>query len=304
MGRRGCLSTPCLLVFLFLPCLAVCHAGVVCPTPITITSVTPSPWFAGGTYNITIAGAGISCGATFVTVQVNEGAATLSNLTFVSANEITATVSISADAPTETACVSVLVGNDGPIQPAAAPDAQTSCIPQGDYSAVKTVQIIGGCEAALQVARKGGAAISRADQNWAVLEEAGEAHNIDPNLLAAIAVRETGFLNVQETDGAGVGVGVFQITVSPTSGVTADEASNLPWAADYAAGLLASNMAYLSQRFPDFTPAQLLRATAASYNMNPYKRGNFTGDPNPIDKGTARGNYGSNVVALMSCFER
>ncbi|MGB6131278.1 MAG: hypothetical protein WBG54_05820 [Acidobacteriaceae bacterium] len=91
--------------------------------------------------HLPIVGTGISCGATFVTVAVDEGTATLSNLTFVGANEITATVSIGADTPTEKACVSVLVGNDGPIQPAATTHAQSSCVPQGDYSAVKTVQI-------------------------------------------------------------------------------------------------------------------------------------------------------------------
>jgi hypothetical protein len=115
--------------------------------------------------------------------------------------------------------------------------------------------------------------------------------------------RETGFQNVNEKDGAGVGVGVFQITVSPTSGVTAAQAGNLTWAANYAGNLLSSNMSYLGNKFPNFTPDQLLQATAASYNMNPYNPKNFTGNPNTIDDGTANGNYGSNVVQIMEhCF--
>jgi hypothetical protein len=104
-------------------------------------------------------------------------------------------------------------------------------------------------------------------------------------------------------DRAGVGVGVFQITVSPTSGVTAAQAGNLTWAANYAGNLLSSNMSYLGNKFPNFTPDQLLQATAASYNMNPYNPKNFTGNPNTIDDGTANGNYGTNVVQIMEhCF--
>lgn len=125
-------------------------------------------------------------------------------------------------------------------------------------------------------------------------------------MLAAVAVRESGVQDVNEQDGAGVGVGVFQITVAnnnqnPANGPTAAEANNLGWAASYATQLLSSTMAYLGKKFPNFTPTQLLQATAASYNIS-YKPGNFTGNPNTIDAGTAHGNYGSNVLQLMSCF--
>jgi RHS repeat-associated protein len=158
------------------------------------------------------------------------------------------------------------------------------------------------CTSALHVARQNYQAVARANSSWNILSAAASPNSIDPGLLAAIGVRETGFRNVNEWDGAGVGVGVFQITVSPTSGVTAAQASNLPWAARYAANMLASNRTYLRNRFPNFTPDQLLQATAASYNMNPYKPGNFTGNPATIDVGTAHGNYGSNVLNLMKCF--
>jgi hypothetical protein len=98
---------------------------------------------------------------------------------------------------------------------------------------------------------------------------------------------------------SGVGVGVFQITVSPSSGVTAAQASDLPFAANYAAGMLQSNMNTLSGRYPGFTPGQLTQATAASYN---FGVGNISGNPNTIDLGSAHNNYGSNVVQLMTCF--
>jgi hypothetical protein len=72
--------------------------------------------------------------------------------------------------------------------------------------------------------------------------------------------------------------------------------------ANFAAHLLDSNMDYLASKFPNFSPAQLLQATAASYNMNPYKPGNFTGNPNTIDVGTTGNNYGMNILLLMDCF--
>lgn len=79
---------------------------------------------------------------------------------------------------------------------------------------------------------------------------------VDWSLLAAIGVRETGFINTTEADGAGVGVGIFQITVSPTSGVTAAQAGDIAWAANWAAKLLLSNMTQ-SRR-----PTQILTRTS------------------------------------------
>src|SRR5579883_1795254 len=146
------------------------------------------------------------------------------------------------------------------------------------------------------------AALDRANAAMGTLVTAVAGTSIDWTMLAAIGIRESAFRNTSEVDGAGVGVGVFQITVGPKSGVTAAQAGNLAWAASYAAQLLASNMSYLASQFPNFTPSQLMQATAASYNMNPYKPGNFTGNPNTIDDGTAHGNYGSNVMQLINCF--
>ena len=97
-----------------------------------------------------------------------------------------------------------------------------------------------------------------------------------------------------------MGVGYFQITVAPGSGVTAEQASNLAWAADYAANKLASNMQDLAAKFPNFTSYQLLQATAASWNLGP---GGISGNPNTIDVGTTPdGHYGRNALELMSCF--
>ena len=155
------------------------------------------------------------------------------------------------------------------------------------------------CIAALRTARQDQAAVHRALNNWAVLRQVTAGTNIDPSLLAAIGVRETGFQNISEQDGAGVGVGVFQLTVSHSSGVTAAQAGNLSFAAAYATNMLSNNMAILGRRFPSFNGAQLLQATAASYN---FGIDDISGDPNTIDAGSAHNNYGSNVVALQSCF--
>lgn len=159
------------------------------------------------------------------------------------------------------------------------------------------------CAKGLQAANKNMAAVDRANAAWDVLQTAADANNVDPALLAAIGIEESGFQNVSENDGAGVGVGVFQITVSPQSGVTAAQAGTLSWSANYAAALLDSNMDYLGNQFSNFTQAQLLQATAASYNLG---TGGISGNPNTIDVGSQgrgqNGNYGSTVVNLMDCF--
>jgi len=70
----------------------------------------------------------------------------------------------------------------------------------------------------------------------------GRAHNVDPALLGAILIRESHMRWGNEIAGAGVGVGPFQLTVTSNSGVTAAQANDLSWAANYAANMLDSNM--------------------------------------------------------------
>jgi Transglycosylase SLT domain len=155
-----------------------------------------------------------------------------------------------------------------------------------------------GCTSALRTAGQNQGAINRAQSNWATISSAAAANGIDPALLAAIGVRESGFQNVSQS-GGGLGAGVFQIDLGANPNVTAAQAFNVPFAANYAAGLLASNSAYLASAFPSFTPGQLLQATAASYN---FGVGNISGNPATIDQGSTNNNYGSNVVGLMQCF--
>jgi RHS repeat-associated protein len=154
------------------------------------------------------------------------------------------------------------------------------------------------CLDALAADKKDTAAVHRALDAKDVLDAAVKGTGIDWTMLAAIGVRESGFLDITEVDGAGVGVGVFQLTVSSISGISASQAHDLETAAYYAATLLGKNMNTLSVKFPNFTPAQLLQATAASYNFGTR---NISGNPNTIDVSSTGGNYGSNVVKLMDC---
>jgi hypothetical protein len=155
------------------------------------------------------------------------------------------------------------------------------------------------CMAALKTAGQNAAAVQRALNAEASLEAAAKGTGISWTMLAAVGIRESGFQDVTEKDGAGVGVGIFQITVTSTSGVTAAQAGNLAWAAAWAANLLETNMATLAGNYPKLNSTQLLQATAASYNFGTK---NVSGNPTTIDAGSAGNNYGRNVLDLMECF--
>lgn len=145
------------------------------------------------------------------------------------------------------------------------------------------------------MANKNSGSVDLANTAWNTIVAAANAHDIDPALLAAIAIRETGFQNLTN----GVGVGIFQITVGKSTGVTAAQAQNLTWAANYAANMLETNMNYLATQFPNLTQSQLIQAAAASYD---FGISNISGNPNTIDLGTTGNNYGANILLLMDCF--
>jgi hypothetical protein len=159
------------------------------------------------------------------------------------------------------------------------------------------------CRAALQVTKKDMAGVRAAFDSWPTLQAVGSSQGVPASILGAIGVRESNFAGGNEKDGAGVGVGVFQLTVSPKSGVTASWANGLLTASNTAAGMLNANGATLQARFPNLTASQLAQATAASYNIGTDPHKGITGNPNTIDQGTAGGNYGINVINIQSaCF--
>jgi hypothetical protein len=155
------------------------------------------------------------------------------------------------------------------------------------------------CRSALKVAGQNASAVTRANASMSLIQTAATAHGVSPALIAAIGVRETGFMNIAQV-GGGKGAGVFQIDLGANPSVTSAQAYNVSYAANFAAALLAGNMSSLAKDYPKFTAAQLLQATAASYN---FGTGNISGNPATIDVGTTGNNYGSNVVNLMSCFQ-
>lgn len=119
-------------------------------------------------------------------------------------------------------------------------------------------------------------------------------------MLSAIALRESGGRNIPER-GSGSGMGVFQLTHRPR--VAPAQAYDPPFAANYAAAMLADSRRRLARRHSRFSPQQLLQATAASYNKGLGKKSSrITDDPRSIDLKTAGGNYGQNILDLMDCF--
>lgn len=156
------------------------------------------------------------------------------------------------------------------------------------------------CDNGLRAANQDRGAVARANAAMDTLRDAAGASGIDPRLLAAIGVRESGFRNVNERDGAGVGVGVFQLTVRSGGPYTAADASRLDSAAYLAAAHLRNDMNQLYSNHPSLAVQNMLtKATAAAYNIGP---GNISGNPSSIDTGTAGNNYGQSILDLTHCF--
>jgi len=155
------------------------------------------------------------------------------------------------------------------------------------------------CQNALAAAGADSEALTRANDNWAVIQRAADTNGIDPNLLAAVAVRESGFRNIPQSDG-GLGRGIFQIEIGQNPSVTEQQAYDISYSANFAAHMLATNLDTLAIQHQNLTKTQLLQATAASYNLGTP---NISGNPKTIDKGTTGNNYGSNVLKLIfNCF--
>ncbi|WP_231879551.1 RHS repeat-associated core domain-containing protein [Methylomonas koyamae] len=155
------------------------------------------------------------------------------------------------------------------------------------------------CLNALLVANTNSSALTRVNNNWATIQGAADSNGVNPNLLAAIGIRETGFQNIPQS-GGGLGAGVFQIDLGQNPSVTQSQAYNISFSANFAANMLSSNMNALAAAHPNLNSSQLLQATAASYN---FGTGNISGNPNTIDIGSTGNNYGSNVLNIMfNCF--
>ena len=142
------------------------------------------------------------------------------------------------------------------------------------------------------------AALAAANAMWDTIQDAAVAHGIDPAMLAAVGIEESRFRNVPQNGGQAVGI--WQIDLGQHPEVTAQQASDPVWAANWVANQLASNMNYMGNRFSAFNADQVAQAAAAAYNIG---RGGISGNPATIDNGTQPDwNYGATVLALMECW--
>ena len=188
-------------------------------------------------------------------------------------------------------------GATTPARPGATTPARPGATPTPTAGLAMPTGNAAQCSRGLSLARGDRASVNRALAARAVLQAAATRYGIDWKFLAAIGIRETGFRNIDNPNPKDPGWGYFQLTRQP--GVSYAQARDLTFSANYAARMLANNMRYLRSRYPRFTQAQLLQATAASYN---FGTDDVSGNPNTIDVGTTRNNYGQSIVLMMNCF--
>jgi hypothetical protein len=95
---------------------------------------------------------------------------------------------------------------------------------------------------------------------------------------------------------------VFQIDLSKNPGVTAQQAGDIQWAANWAGSYLANSLQVLDADFPNLSTPAFFEAIADSYNHG------LSGEIRDLNRGlapdahTTGHNYGSNVIQLMDCF--
>jgi hypothetical protein len=128
-------------------------------------------------------------------------------------------------------------------------------------------------------------------------------------MLAAIGIRESGFLN--QNQNGGPAIGVFQIDPSQNPG-TQQTASNLAAAATWAATYLNGNANNLAANFPGLSSMSLagfsgygdmsIIALADTYNLGLGGVKQFLNSGLDPDLGTTGENYGQNVWQLIQCF--
>jgi len=146
-------------------------------------------------------------------------------------------------------------------------------------------------------------ALDRALAAAGTMQAAATGQNIDWTILAAIGIRETGFLNIRESQNpAGMGRGVFQIDIGANPSVTEGQAMNFVWATDWAIAKLTSNRASLSAAFPQMSQSDLTAAMIATWNHGLAGVSTNLRNGVSVDQGTTNGNYSANVLNLQKCF--
>ena len=153
------------------------------------------------------------------------------------------------------------------------------------------------------------AELERAKQKgiFDLLSAAAEKHSLDLAYLLAVASRETGITN--ELGDFGHGVGVLQIDIrfhpialtAKQTGAWKTDAGPL---IDYGAGMLAHNVAWATQTFPQFSRGDgsgWLKIGASAYNAGQGGAAHGT-EQGDSDKFTTGKNYGADVLERMAGF--
>jgi RHS repeat-associated protein len=179
------------------------------------------------------------------------------------------------------------------------------CNGQGQLACTEVIIDRLECNTGLDQANQNMTAVLRALEHWNVLRDAARANGIDPRLLAAIAIRESGANPDQGRQiGGGNGFGMFQLDTS-TGEYTREQGLNVRVSAGLAAAHLRRDMNSISRnsQYSRIIAAnRVTQATATAYNMGLGPRG-VTGNPDTIDQGSAGGgDYGISVLNLMACF--
>ena len=150
------------------------------------------------------------------------------------------------------------------------------------------------------------AAVNRAKAAWGMLTTAGNAHGVDPKILAALGIRETGFRNITGDHGHGNGIFQFDDHSYP-------DARNWAYDPATAADRAADKVGGLAQRFSDFGAELATAGALRSYNAGHVRAtrrmlGQIASGQatlNKLDRGTAPGNatYVTDTLAIAkNCF--
>ena len=150
---------------------------------------------------------------------------------------------------------------------------------------------------------------SRANGLYALLQSAAATHQLSFAFVLGVASRETSIQN--ELGDGGHGVGVLQIDIryheialqAKESGSWKTDPGPL---IDYGAGMLASNVAWAKETFPQYGGENgqgWLKIAASAYNAGQIgaKTGVEAGDS---DLHTTGKNYGKDVLQRMAIFEQ
>ena len=144
-------------------------------------------------------------------------------------------------------------------------------------------------------------ALKRAVNEKKTLQAAATRYGLSWELLAAIGIRESRAITTNDQV-KGYGRGFFNIDIDQNPDVTAEQARDLTWAADWAGSYLDASRSRISAGFGNLSGSDLDLAVAASWNrgvsgvLSDLKAGKSP------DAYTTGHNYGQSIIDVMDCF--